>query len=176
MAKALSRRGGEIPLLIEYIVEGQQHLRLHKLHVPAPDQRGGIHDVLSCTMFGGSDVSGDHGDVVASSGSGDLAKSLTAACDKRGFFQQIGGRIPANRQLRKQHKVRSTLSGTAGEVDDFCGVAAEIADGGIDLSERDLHIFSLATMQQIPAKRRDSGNVTAVGADAALSCPGIPLG
>jgi hypothetical protein len=35
--------------------------------------------------------------------------------------------------------------GPASEIDDFCGIPAEIPHGGIDLGQRNLHSLSVAT-------------------------------
>ncbi len=40
MAQALPRRGSEVSLLVEDVVVGQQHLRLHKLNVSVAHQGG----------------------------------------------------------------------------------------------------------------------------------------
>ena len=149
VAKALPRGGREVALLVEHVVVGQQHLRLHKLHAPLTDQRGGIPHVLPCPRFSRGDVSGDHCDGIIRRGPRNLAQSLAAARNEGRFLQQIGRRIAADGQLRKQHQAGATLLCPPRKCEDFCGISAEIADGGIDLSERDLHSFSVATSKRL---------------------------
>lgn len=96
-------------------------------------------------MLGCGHISGYNGDAIPGRGAGNLAKRLAAPCDEFRFLQQIGRRITANGQLGKQDEVSATLLRPAREIDDFCGVPAEIPHGGIDLGQRNLHSFSVAT-------------------------------
>ncbi len=112
-----------------------------------PDQRGRIPHVLPCPRFSRGHVPRDYSDGIARRGASNLAQSFAAARNEGGFLQQIGGRIAADSQLGKQHQVGAPLLRSACKFEDFCGISAEIADGGIDLGERDLHSFSVATPQ-----------------------------
>ena len=53
--------------------------------------------------------------------------------------QQVLGRIAAQGQLRGQDEVRPLGMRTACGLDDLPGIALEVADGGVDLGQCDLH-------------------------------------
>jgi hypothetical protein len=49
--------------------------------------------------------------------------------------QQVLGRIAGQRQLREQDEIGLRLAGRADAVTDPVGVALDVADGGVDLTE-----------------------------------------
>lgn len=101
--------------------------------------------MLSCSVLGGRDVADDDRDGIVRGGAGDLADGLAAAGNKRRLLQQIGRGIAADGQLRKEDEVGASLLRAPRKFKNLSGVAAEIADGRIDLSQRDLHLSSVAT-------------------------------
>ena len=50
--EALLVRGSEITLLVEDVVEGQEHLRLDELDMTVAEQRGGVHDMFTGAVMG----------------------------------------------------------------------------------------------------------------------------
>jgi hypothetical protein len=101
-------------------------------------------------MFRRGHITGDHRNAILRRGPGNLEQGLAAARHKRRLFQQVGWRIAADGELGKKHQVRATLLRSTGKFEDFCGISAEIANGGIDLSERNLHSFSVA-IERLPS-------------------------
>src|ERR1700730_15781086 len=97
----------------------------------------------------GSYQTTDNGD--AAGLRGDLLGSLAIARDEGRAFDQIAGRVAADRQLGKQDQSGADRLRATGVVDDLGGVAGEISDRGIDLAERNLHIFSVK--QEVGGRR-----------------------
>ncbi len=89
----------------------------------------------------GSDEAADDGDAACLGGN--LLDGLAIARDKRWPLDQIARRISAHRQLGKQNQSRAAGLRAPGKLDDLCRVAGEISDRGIDLAERNLHMFSV---------------------------------
>ena len=69
---------------------------------------------------------------------------LAGAGDEGGFLEQVGGRVAADGELGKEHEISASVLGAAGEFEDLLGVSVKVADGGVDLGERDLHTSSVA--------------------------------
>lgn len=118
---------------------------MHKLNVPVPEKRGGVHNVLAGAVVGGRDVAADDGSAAAGGGCGKLLDDLSGASDEGGFLEEVGRGISAHAKLRKENEVGISLLSAADEIEDFLCVSAEVADGGVDLGERDLHNSSVAT-------------------------------
>ena len=91
--------------------------------------------------MGRGDQAADHGD--ATSLGGDALRGLAIAGHKRRTLHQIAWRVAADRELGKQNQAGAGRSRPAREVDDPGGVAGEISNRGIDLSQRDLHSSSV---------------------------------
>ena len=73
----------------------------------------------------------------------DLLDGLAIARDEGGPLDQIARRIAAHRQFGKQDQPGAARLRAPGKLDDLGGVAGEISDRGVDLAERNLHIFSV---------------------------------
>ena len=146
--------GREVALLVEDIVEGQEHLRLGELDLAVAQERGGISDALAASVLCGSDEAGDDGDGQRGGCGGDFLHGFSGAGDEGGFFEEIGGRIAADGEFGEDDEIGVGCGGLVGEIHDFGGVAVEIPDGGIDLCQRDLHCFSLAMRDRFQASLR----------------------
>ena len=59
--------------------------------------------------------------------------------EEAGPLEEIARRVAGHRQLRKDRQLRALPFGGRGRVQHQPAVALEIADGRVDLSERDLH-------------------------------------
>src|SRR6185437_5612133 len=140
----LMGRGCKITLLVENIVEGQQHLRLHELNAPVAQQGGRVHDVLAGSAMRGRDVATDDSGLSIRRARSNLLNGLSSASDKGGLLQQVGGRVAADGEFRKEHETGSALRGPLSEFKNLAGVPVEVADGGIDLGERDLHSYKFS--------------------------------
>ena len=108
---------------------------------PSLQQGGGVHDRLAGLGVGRGDQAANHGD--AAGLGGDALRGLAIAGHKRRPLHQIAWRIAADGQFRKQNQAGAGGSRPAREVDHLGGVAGEISNRGIDLSQRDLHSSSV---------------------------------
>ena len=88
-----------------------------------------------------SDETANHGD------SGGLKRNglcrLAVSLDKPGTLNQVAWRIAANRKFREQNEINTCVPPASRVISDFCGIACEISDGCVDLSERNPHIISV---------------------------------
>src|SRR5215475_11106365 len=75
-----------------------------------------------------------------------LCNRLFRPRNKRWFVKKIRGRITADCQLWKQNQIGGALGRLTREIENLLYVSGEIADSGIDLSERNLHSFSVAIL------------------------------
>jgi hypothetical protein len=57
--------------------------------------------------------------------------------DEPRAHQQVFRRVAREGELWKGDEIGAKLAGTLSVVDDLSGVAIEVADGGVDLGERD---------------------------------------
>ena len=77
--------------------------------------------------------------------------------DEGGPLEQVLGRIAAERQLGEDRQLRAARLGRGQGVQHQPAVPVEVADGGIDLPERDLHV--VYSTGRAPGVRRDKMNV-----------------
>ena len=132
---------GEVAHLVEHVVGGQKHFRLQEGDGAVLEQGGGIHDRLAGFGMGRGHQSANHGD--AAGLGGNAFHRLAIAGDKRRTLDQVPGRIAADGQLGEQDQAGAGRPRLLREVDDLGGVAGEIPNCGIDLSQRDLHTSSV---------------------------------
>jgi hypothetical protein len=102
----------------------------------------------------GCNKAADDGDSAGALGY--VLDGFTIAGDEGGLFDEIARRIAANGEFGKKNQLGAGLAGALGEIDDFRGVAVEIPDGRIDLSQRNDHVFSL-NVKGYGAKRQAAG-------------------
>ena len=62
------------------------------------------------------------------------------------LFEEIGGPVAADGELGEEDEVGLPVGGTVGVVEDFAGIAGEVAYGRVDLGKGDLHWISLSMM------------------------------
>ncbi len=72
-----------------------------------------------------------------------LAGGLHRRADERGAEQEVLGRIAGDRELREDDEVGARGARLGDPRDDAVTVAVEVADGRVDLGQRDLHSFRL---------------------------------
>ena len=122
--------GTEVALLVEHAVVRQVDLVVHPAEVAVAGHEGRVVDV---------DVEvhepADHGDPP---GSRNQPISLPQVVPNEGRLQkQVLGRVPGDRQLREDDQVGPLPPGTLDPLEHAVGVAVEIADGGVELCQRD---------------------------------------
>ena len=131
----------EVAILVEDVVGRQQALDEDAIDDAVPEQRGGVRKrpsrvrrVLDRQADEDRRLPGE----IARQLSGDLA----GAGDERGLEQQVAGGIARQRHLRRDEQVGPGRTGH-GRADPL-GVAAQVADGRIDLHEPDAHTEMLS--------------------------------
>ena len=85
-----------------------------------------------------------------------LVEGLLRADEEGTFFEEVGGGISADGEFRKHYEVCAESIGAGGEVEDEAGVSGEVADGGVDLGERNLHFISLLPAKDQPETTRQN--------------------
>ena len=76
-------------------------------------------------------------------GSGKFFDGFAAALKKTRLLEEVGGRVSADGQFRKDGKTGALIGGTPAYSQYFFKVAGEIPDRGVDLGQCDVHISSL---------------------------------
>src|SRR5690606_7255463 len=122
--------GGEVALFVEDRVVGQVALVVDGVH-PAPGaDGGGVVEVAA-----GVDEPDDHG-ALAGRGRHPVERPPVVG-DEAGLQQQVLGRVAGQRQLGEDGQVAARLLGLPGGAQHALDVAVEVADGRVDLAERD---------------------------------------
>jgi hypothetical protein len=136
----------EIAPLVEHLVIGQLALAVGAEHAPAGEHRSRVvarvHDdgarpkiaLLTELMWMTDD---DMQPFAVLQVGRDAGQGLRAALHERRAQQQILGRVAAQRQLGRDDELRALRVRAPRRIDDAHGVAREIADRRVDLSERD---------------------------------------
>ena len=70
---------------------------------------------------------------------GQAFEMLLDALEEAFLLEQVARRVAGDGEFGEDDDVGARFSRAAGEGLDFAGVAVQVADGGIDLCERDLH-------------------------------------
>ncbi len=107
--EGLALGGLEVTLLVEDVVEGQQHLLLGEGDLTVGEQRGDV-----ARAFAGRLASGRRGDGqsgadqqgrVEGCGVGERGQRLLRARKEGGFFEEVRGRIAADGELREDDQI-----------------------------------------------------------------------
>ena len=135
----------KVALLVEDVVERQQHLLLHEAHPPAGEQRGNIARVLpfvwpAIHRAGGEDRAAQNRRAIGGVGR-NLIQRLSRAVQKRPLLQQVGRRVSADGEFRKHRQLRAGLRGARGKVEDQPRVSGKVPNGWVDLGQCDLHEY-----------------------------------
>ena len=137
-AHRLAARGGLEPaLLVEDVVGGKQRLRAHRAALAAGEQHGGVHQALRALA-----LRGQHGaerDRDALRGGCERVELAQLVAHEALALEQIHRRIAGEDHLRQDHEVRALARRLGGGLLDESPVAAEVADGGVHLGQRDAH-------------------------------------
>src|SRR5215471_14607771 len=72
-----------------------------------------------------------------------LLRDLLVFGDECRFLHQVARRITAHGELGEKDHLRARSLGRHSMIYDFSGITSEITDGGIDLTQGNLHTFSL---------------------------------
>jgi hypothetical protein len=149
----LLARGGEIALLVEDVVEGQEALVLLKQQMAAIEQDGCVDGWLADARFRRQGYAGEYGRGQLRGGCGQFFNGSSAAGEEAGLLKEIGWRVAADGQLGKYREPRAFGGRVFTGRDNLFKVSGEISDSRIDLGECDLHSYSL-----IPEYRMEVGS------------------
>src|SRR5712691_6563438 len=129
----------EVALLVEHAVVGQEDLVVHGLQLSVVDEGRSVEDVA---------VLVDEADHCRDSlgGADDKVEVLEVVADESGLQDEVFGRIAGDGQLRKANDVDALVAGASDPVDDQACIAAEVPDGGVDLSQPDSQVPVHITM------------------------------
>ena len=108
-SEGLARGGFEITLLVEDVVEREQHFLLDKRDFAPGEQRGDIAGVLA---DGGMAIGGDgwQGNTAedgraGGGGGGNLIERFLRAGEEGGLFEEVGWRVAADGEFREDDEV-----------------------------------------------------------------------
>ena len=144
----------EVPLLIEDVVERQQHLALGKGDLAVLHQHGRVAHALARPGGDGTSVPQiTEIDLPAVASRAISAAASPASFTKEGFSTKVARRVAADAQLREDHQVCATPLRFAYILQNSCCIPSKIRNRRIDLRQRNLHSFSVSenAMQKRPA-------------------------
>ena len=119
---------GEVPLLVEYRIIGQQLLVVFPPDLTLGTEGGGVVKVQPLVH-----EADDRGALV---GSGrHLGQGGQVVRDETGLEQQVLGRVAGYRQLGKHGEVRLRFLGHRNALDNALHIARQVADNRIDLAQ-----------------------------------------
>src|SRR5258708_22272702 len=130
----------KIARLVEYIVGRQQHLALLEDNLAAAQQRGLIRYTAASPILVFADVAHNGGPRQLRR---QLLQFFLISIDEGRTLQQILGQVAANTKLGENGQVRSPSLGAFRQGKNACSIARKIADGGIELRQRNFHVGSL---------------------------------
>ena len=130
--------GLEVPVLVEYVVRGQQRfpkplsddalVQQHRGIEERPSRVGGIR------LRQSDEYRRLIGEIACKSRGG-----VPAASDEGSAEQEIARKVPDERELWRDGEIRALAAGLARRLCNQPGVPGEVADERIDLQERDFH-------------------------------------
>jgi hypothetical protein len=124
--------GGEVPVLVEDAVVGQEALAVERLHLAVRTDRAGVEEVA--VEPGRADERGD-----PRAGARDLTQRLLGRAHERGPQQQVLGRVAGHRQLGEEDEVGACRARVGQTGENALSVAVQVADDRVDLGEREPH-------------------------------------
>src|SRR6266568_4157048 len=74
---------------------------------------------------------------------GDMLQCAKIVIDKPRLEQQVLGGITDDAEFGKDHHLRAAGLGLVNKFQNLSAISADVADGGIDLGQRDLHYWIL---------------------------------
>ena len=121
-----------------------------------------VHGRLSGIGGSGKGHSGEDGCGNVACCRSEFVYGFAATSKEAGLLKEVGWRVTANGQLRKNSQAGTMFSGALDSGDDLVEIAGEPPDRRVDLGQCDLHRFSL--IKQAPegqgGKDQDPGTQT----------------
>ncbi len=124
---------------VEDIVGRKKHLGLFEDDAAFMDQGCFIGNGLPCFVVVGIDAAGIADDSGKRHLRGDASEGVMIALNERRAFEKIEGKIPADAEFGEDGELGAKEFGLRGKGEDARGIANEIANRGIELSEGYFH-------------------------------------
>src|SRR4051794_8275554 len=124
--------GSEVPVLVEDSVVRQETLTVDRLDLPGSADGAGVVEIAV------EPRDADQGDDSSRLTRESLSLGLRGA-DEAGPEQQVLRRIAGHRQLGKDDEVYLVVLGLCEPLENSLRVPVEVADDGVDLSQRESH-------------------------------------
>ena len=125
-------RGREVAVLVEDAVVRQEALAVDGLHLAVGADRARVVEVA--VEVGEADERDEAARLAR-----DLLQRLLGRADEARPQQQVLGRVGRDGELGQEHEVGLGAAGLGDRLQDALAVAVEVADGGVDLGERESH-------------------------------------
>ena len=148
----------EVAPLVEHVVRRQERLADDVRHPTAVDQRGAVVEPVPVGRLAPLGEPHQRRGRPAGARRRQRVERGTRRLDEGGTLEQILGRISAERQLGEDGQRGAPRLGRGQGLQHQTSVPVEVADGGIDLSERDLH-FRVILQGGRPGVGRDKMTV-----------------
>src|SRR6266850_530329 len=129
----------EVAVFVEDVVGRQQRLAEALLDAPSAEQCGAVEErpaLIGWVALGKADENGRQIDGVPR----ERLERVPASGDEAVAQQQIARQIANQRQLRRGGEVDAGGRRLSKRLEDQTRIALQIADGGIQLQQRDLHV------------------------------------
>ena len=130
---------------------------LFEQDLAAIEEHGGVDGGLAGIGRRGQGDPGDDSGGQIGGCSGQFFHGLAAAGEEAWLFKEVGGRIAADGEFGENGEASALICSAAAGRNDLFQIAGEIPDRGVDLGERDLHIFSLIQPDKRAAFERQPG-------------------
>ncbi len=131
-------RREEVARLVEDVVGGQERLAADRCQPPSVEER---HRVVDARRRGArrrlGEPEGDRDPAGPVRRPGELGQRPGGAVEELGEVEQVAGRVAAQRELGEDDQGRARRARLGRGVADPPRVPVEVADGGVDLRERD---------------------------------------
>ena len=131
----------EVTAFVEHVVRRQQALARDDARLAAKEPRRGVVQRATTSrarMLVGCDAAEQHGQILRHRRREALQRAIVGA-QELGPHEQVFWRVAAERELREHRELRALLLRPLRKRDDARAVAGEVADGGVDLAQRDAH-------------------------------------
>src|SRR5690606_32212727 len=128
----------EVAVLVEDVVGGQQRLRDGVHDVAVFEEDGPVVEPLAAAVLVPYRRADDEPQPPRRV-RGDVVERLPRILDERGLVEEVLRRVADEAELGEDGERGARAGRAPGVVEDALGVPGEVADGGVDLAEGDLH-------------------------------------
>jgi hypothetical protein len=130
--------GLEVAALVEDVVGGQQLLGVAQQHLTGLQHQQGVVQRLARALVRQRQAHHPVQGLQLARGGLQRGQALGHAVNEAGLLQQVHRVVAGERELGEHHQVCLVQRGLAGRGDHADGIALDVADGGVQLRDRDL--------------------------------------